>query len=182
MQSSSSLQRGFSLIELLLVISVVAILASIVALATPKIKEKAMAATCGSRMRVLHSALGYHLNDLGHWPQLPEEIYDNEKKVAEFWYDALEPYGMDSYEAWSCPSWIEQIKASGQSPEALELYQITSYHPTPFDEHPSTPLRWSHMPWAIEVGGEHPPGGGHVLMGNGQVISEVELQQKIDIL
>lgn len=58
----------FTLIELLIVISIIAILASLLLPALQQVKEKARKIQCTSNLRQLNTAFNYYLNDYGIFP------------------------------------------------------------------------------------------------------------------
>lgn len=117
-------------------------------------------------MRTIHAAFSAHLTDKGYWPQLPEDEQDwNEDKFFEFWILALEPYGA-SRDTWICPIDIDNKRYANRSKIDPDKF-FGSYVPTPFDENPASPYRWS-QPWAIERGDLHGKGA-HMLMPDGSI-------------
>lgn len=62
-------QHGFTLVELLVVIGIVALLISILLPAMARARESAQAAVCASNIRQLHMAsMGYAAENRGYWP------------------------------------------------------------------------------------------------------------------
>ena len=57
-----------------------------------------------TNMRSLQVSLVAYVQDNGHWPQEPEEIWNSENLEAyeDWWLAELEPYGATK-EVWQCP-------------------------------------------------------------------------------
>lgn len=130
--------------------------------------KRAEKAKCLSQMRTLHTAFVSHIEDKGQWPQLPEDEPNwSESKFYGFWVRALEPYGT-SQDTWICPS--DKVYADIKKDKTKQLRDddyFGSYVPTPFDENPATPFRWS-QPWVVERGDYHGKGS-HMLMPDGSI-------------
>lgn len=159
---------AYTLLELLVTVALVAILLTLIFPITDSIRKKAEKVKCMSHMRALHASLSAHLEDKGHWPQVPRNA-DNwdESRFYRFWVTSLEPYG-SSRDTWLCPSdkLIFQVKKSELEKENR---YFGSYVPTAFDDSPSSPLRWL-QPWLVERGDFHGEGG-HMLMPDGSISS-----------
>ncbi len=145
--------RAFSLIELSVAIGIIAILATIVLVAWPKIIAASESARCMNNMRSLQTSLNSYVQDVGHWPQVPEEVEssssENDFAYEDWWLDELKNYG-GTVEVWSCPT-IRRL-VSSKNPKGRPK---TSYTPTPFDRNPYTPYKWSTQPWLVEIGNMH---------------------------
>lgn len=102
-------------------------------------------------MRQIHTALGSALNDIGHWPQIPENLEDSEETYEDWWLETMEPYGAPS-KIWQCPI-LRATQATDPNGYLLRMHYI----PTDFDANPINPRRWN-MPWLIERGNNHGAG------------------------
>jgi len=148
--------RGFTVIELMLVVVLVAILITLVAPVSDKVRARAEAARCAANLRALHAALGAYVSQNGHWPQPPKGL--DARQTTAWWITELQPMGM-TRQAWLCPAIERSLDESGQPadqrPEA-------HYGVTGFDAKQFTPYRWPKQPWAIEMGSMH--GRGNLML------------------
>lgn len=99
--------RGFTLIELFVVIAIIAILAAILFPVFAQAREKARSARCQSNLKQLATAILMYAQDYdGHW--VPAYYYPagqgNTTLGLYWWYDLIQPYAR-SYDVWICPSW-----------------------------------------------------------------------------
>jgi prepilin-type N-terminal cleavage/methylation domain-containing protein len=146
---NSSRAPGFTLIEMLAVLGVLAILATLIFAGYPRFLASAQKARCMSNLRGLHHSFASYLTDSGRWPQVPD--FDNSQNEAyeTWWIDTMLPHGV-TRETWICPT-IRQAQAS-LPPRDRSLMHYT---PTQFDPNPMTPRRWSTMPWFVEIANAH---------------------------
>lgn len=86
MQRLSSRSDGFSLVELLVAMAVMGILSVLVGLSVGVIREKAQAADCANKLRVLGVGLGLYVNEKGYYPGLRIDV------TPRFWFHGLYPY------------------------------------------------------------------------------------------
>jgi len=162
--------KGISLLEVLVVVAVVSLLAGMVVVITDKLKQRAEKVVCINQMRTLHSSFVAYVEDVGHWPQLPEDLagFDS-NDFYQFWVKELDPYGA-SQVTWLCPTHkrklAPQMRAAAAKPGGGELF-YGSYAPTVFDKRANTPFRWN-QPWIIERGDFH-GSGAHMLMPDGSI-------------
>jgi len=155
-RSQPACSRAFTVVELLLVIVLLAILGTLFAPVSSRVRARAEGARCASNLRALHASLGAYVSDRSHWPQQPPEL---EKRAAqEWWVNELRSYGT-TQQAWACPSLARHLDETG-TPD--ELRPFTHYAVTPFDKRQFTPYRWSGQPWAIELGNLH--GNGNLMI------------------
>ena len=116
-------------------------------------------------MKAIHNGLTGYLTDVGHWPQVPEELMKQgatEEDFFGFWITATEPYGL-SQDSWVCPSDTRLVQKLNRGDQEY----FGSYGVTQFDKNPRTPFRWN-QPWAMEGANFH-GGGAHVLLPDGSV-------------
>lgn len=157
--------RAWTLLELLVSITLIILLALLVVSISGALKKRAEKVKCISQMRTIHGSLGAHLIDKGSWPQLPTDLEMTESEFFRFWIQSLEPYG-SAEDTWRCPSDKIYFQNSDATRGARRVYSGT-YVPTPFDANPSTPMRWN-QPWLIERGDFHGKGG-HIMMPDGSI-------------
>ncbi len=164
-------RSGFSLLELILVISLMGILGTMVAPSLTAFRNRAERLVCNNNLRSLHVSLASYLADNKQWPQISEEL--QEEQVARFWVDTLTDYG-GTQGVWQCPSWR---RLYSERPEDFSHNPIIHYIPSQFDEHHSTPTRWPRQPWVMEVGSFH--GDGNMFIStDGSIHSINEFLQK----
>jgi prepilin-type N-terminal cleavage/methylation domain-containing protein len=157
-------RQGFSLVEVLMVITIVALL---MLLATPfyaALREKATLAGCLSNMRIIGLALNGYMQDHNmSWPQMPQSLAKDNKQRSRWWADTLKPYGT-TQRNWICPG---DVSSKNTTLEGTDF--VSSYSVIMFDEYPNTAFRWR-MPWAVERMGAHGKNrGGNTLMPDGTV-------------
>lgn len=158
---------GFSLIEILLTVGIIAILVLIAIPVMETLREQAEKTKCMSQMRTLHTCFVAHVQDKGSWPQLPTDDGGkwSEDRFYKFWITSLEPYGC-SQETWLCPS--DKLTLQFKRSElAKEERYFGTYVPTAFDDAPGSPFRWN-QPWVVERGNFHGRGA-HMLMPDGSI-------------
>ena len=165
--------RAFTLIEMVLVVSIVAILIVLAFPAFQKVREKAEGIVCMGHLRGLHVALNAYVQDHKQWPQTPDDVAD-QTALAGWWIDTLAPYN-NSKNSWHCPTFDRRYKAN---PAQFSDNPRIHYVPTQFDDKPLTPFRWSTMPWLIEIGDFH--GNGNLMIfpdGSIRTIKDVFYEQ-----
>lgn len=147
-------RRGFTLIELVVVVALIGILTTLSAPTVMNLHKVASRAVCASHMRSLHCSFGAYLNDNEQWPQPPENASQDAEE--QFWMDAVAEYGAPE-SVWKCPALTHAI-VNGTDGDGHKIH----YAPTEFDDNPMTPRRWAAMPWLIEIADGH--GSGHLLI------------------
>ena len=151
--SCSSRQAGITLLEILVVVSILGILALLITQTYPRIYQAASKAKCISNMRSVHVALASYLDEKRIWPQIPENPEDPfDPRVEEFWIKTLLPY-TETEEVWQCPV-LKAAQITGPSGNVLRMH----YVPTRFDANPASPRRWSRQPWLVEIADAHGDG------------------------
>ena len=91
--------HGFTLIELMVVIAIIAILAAIVLPALNRSKEKARMTTCGSNLRQLVVAVNLYVSDNGNI--FPSQ--SNTRNIEDWWYARVLSY-ISNKQVFVCPS------------------------------------------------------------------------------
>lgn len=160
--------RGYTLLEMLIVIAIVALLATISFPVFGKFRNMAGYASCLANLRILHVGFNTYMQDHeGVWPQIPEGGYDDEDKEWEWWHDQLKNYGV-ARNHWVCPA--DDSNRGLSEVQNGHLVHSSSYIPTLFDEAPNTAFRWN-QPWVLERGGFHKKTQGpNMLMPDGTII------------
>ena len=140
-------RAAFTLIELLAVITIVAVLIGVSVLVAGGLRKKAERAACSKNLTTLYVALESYLQEHNRWPQIPDQ--DEEEKYWESWQKVLARYDVPD-KAWMCPTYKRATKE--------EFLRLSSYAPTPFDGTSAmTPYKWN-QPWLIEIGDNHGKG------------------------
>lgn len=156
--------------ELLVTISIVALLIGISIPIATEVRAKALKAKCISHLRAMHSAFSSAIQDQGHWPQPPfnEGKWDT-NKFYEFWITEMEEYGV-TQSTWVCPADESLIAFQKKAPRKGIYYG--SYVPSIFTPDPNAPFRYN-QPWVVEKASNHGKSG-HMLMPDGAVIERVD--------
>lgn len=170
--------RGFSLLEVMTVLVIVAIVVTMIIPLVRGLQSKAERANCTANLRTLYVAADAFVQQQGYWPQIPPaDTYGAEHALA--WIAALEPYSVGRVN-WICPSVQRQLRNPDYSRN--ENARI-DYLATPFDTGSRSPYKWPTQPWFIERGDVH--GEGQMLIfANGQIKSlrEVLLDQTPQVI
>lgn len=168
MTLSRQKQRGFTLVELLMVMMIVAALATLSFPAFGYLREKARDAACIGNLRILQlGAATYMLEHDAIWPQMPEHIGlgESEEPMWKWWYEELKDYGV-SKRHWICPS---EMAAQEERHSTTDQFH-SSYIPTGFEATPNVAFYWTNQPWFIERGQMHGKNHGpNVAMPDGTV-------------
>ncbi len=145
-------KQAFGLLEVVAVLAVVVVIATMAFPQYGQFVAKAQEAACIANMRSLHVALNAYLNDHGDvWPQEP---FEEDRKVwSEFWLSTLSPYGPTS-KTWQCPTLVAFLK---QNPEGSDVPDL-HYVPSRFAPTPGIARRWTTQPWLIEIADAHGKG------------------------
>jgi type II secretory pathway pseudopilin PulG len=153
-RSSYSPVEAFTLVEALVAVGVLAILFVIIFKAVPGYRDRAEGVKCAQNMKSLATSLGTYIQDVGHWPQEPEEIFlsNNNNTYEDWWLKTLAPYGGTEM-VWQCPTIRRKVVLKSK-----EGRPKIHYTPTKFDATPYTPFKWSTQPWLVEIGNMHGAG------------------------
>ncbi|MEM1223787.1 MAG: type II secretion system protein [Verrucomicrobiota bacterium] len=154
--------KGFTLVEMLVSMAVMAVMAAIVTMSYTNVIGRAERVACTGNLRVLHSAFSTYVQDNGSWPQQPEEIKDDVQFYG--WIvGEVKDFGGERA-AWMCPS-EERERMLDISSENF----VGSYVPTLFAPGQNTPWLWDTQPWLIERASNHKGGGGLLIMPDSSV-------------
>jgi prepilin-type N-terminal cleavage/methylation domain-containing protein len=144
-------EKGFTLLEILVVLLIVAILSLLIIPNYSRIVAAAQEVICASHMRSIRVALGNYLQDHGNvWPQ-PEPGLEG-APLQKFWFATLQPYGI-SEKTWQCPTIRHALREEGQTGD-FGMH----YVPTQFNATPNIANRWTTQPWLIEAANAHGKG------------------------
>jgi prepilin-type N-terminal cleavage/methylation domain-containing protein len=148
----SRTNAGFTLIEVLAVISILGILSMLIFAGYPRFLASAQKAKCMSNLRGLHHSFSSYVTDVGNWPQVPDFETSENQAYENWWIEMMLPHGV-SREMWICPT-IRKAQESLPSRERSYMH----YTPTEFDAKPITPRLWPTMPWFVEIANAHGQG------------------------
>lgn len=164
-------RRGFTLLELLSAIVVLAILVTLLLPAAEGLRGKAERAGCNSNLRGLYAAANAYMQDKQQWPQVSmKEIRSPSFALA--WIKAFEPYQI-TRKNWVCPGIQRQMK----NPDLYDDKNArVDYTGTPFGTNSRAPFRWPTHPWFIERGDMHGDGN-LILFTNGSIKSLTEVRR-----
>ncbi len=97
-------RRAFTLVELLVVVAIIAILASLLLPALSKAKAAAQLTKCASNLRQIGIASAMYVGDYGAYPPFQEPTV-SDSGFLEFWTDRLLPYISANWtnEVYQCP-------------------------------------------------------------------------------
>jgi len=159
------MRQGYSLIEILMVIVIVALLATIAIPVYTALREKAGLAGCFGNMRNVGLGLNAYMQDNNMvWPQMPKEmIKSDDEQHSKWWADTLKSYGI-AQKYWICPLDVSTTNSPIEGSTFTSSYALVL-----FDDKPNTAFRWK-MPWAVERPGVHGQNrGGNMLMPDGTI-------------
>ncbi len=161
------IQKGITLVEILMVVVIIAILATLSFPLFGFLREKARDVSCKASLRVLWVGANNYLMDNDYvWPQMLNEpdLSESEEPLWKWWYETLKPYGVSKHH-WICAS--ENASAEQKYSATSEYYG--SYIPTKFEATRNVAFHWP-QPWFIERGEFHGPGHGpNIVMPDGTV-------------
>lgn len=165
-----SKSRAFSLLELVVVLVIVAVLATLLFPTVSTLRARAQRAQCTANLRSLYVAANLYLQDKGSWPQIRLAGQDDTagQDYARQWIDSLKPFGATE-KTWICPT-IQ--KASENSDYTQPENTRTDYFAMPFDDKPGSPHQWARQPWFVEVGDVH--GNGNLIVFADGSISDLK--------
>jgi prepilin-type N-terminal cleavage/methylation domain-containing protein len=144
--SFCSRKCGFTILELIVVVTVIAILALLIFPAVANVRKQPESIRCMQNMRSLHASFSAYIVDRGHWPQQPRELKSKEA-VAEWWLAEMKDYGAPP-EVWQCPTLTRELEEGKRTKnDTPPLHFI----PGRFDKNRFSPYRWSTQPWLASL-------------------------------
>jgi prepilin-type N-terminal cleavage/methylation domain-containing protein len=146
-----SLERGFTLVELIVVIGILAILLALLVPASQKVLPKLDEIGCMQNLRQLWMAFAPCATEPTGWPQLPKGVKPGTIEEEKFWIDYSSRVLGVNKKTWLCPSIQRQMSHLPTNSQA----PLIDYLPTLFDARPNTPNKWPSMPWFTEIGNVH---------------------------
>ena len=180
-----SSRRGFTILELLITITLVMLLMAIGYGSYERFKERGRKAVCISHLRTFHSALSSAITENGEWPQIPIDNGEDwtEDKFYEWWFLELAQYGIGE-DVWLCPSDDRRVeqraglrkgknrKSKAKGKNRNKKVYVGSYVPSKFEPGSNAPFLTS-QPWMAEKGNYHRTGG-HILMPDGEIATQFD--------
>ena len=156
---------GYSLVEMLLVVVIVALIAALSMPFFGYLRAKAGSAACISHLRVIGVGLNTYLLDHDNvWPQVPEALLENDEEEVKWWITTLKSHGVGEPH-WVCPS----DPVLHEKAQDDKHHFVSSYLVTMFDDLPNTAFAWQ-QPWVLETGSFHGDGKGpNMLMPDGSI-------------
>jgi prepilin-type N-terminal cleavage/methylation domain-containing protein len=165
---------AFTLMELMTVIVIICILASMVLALTADLRNRADRAGCVTNLKSLYVAAATYVQQNGQWPQISTSTLKThgDTQYPTAWINALAPFGL-AQKNWICPS----VQRDLHNPDFSKQENIrVDYFATPFDAKAGTPYLWPHQPWFVERGPMH-IGGNLIIWSNGQIVTLTEAMQ-----
>ena len=144
-------RQGFTLVELIAVIFIVAILMALLFPAMKGVIPKAQEVVCMSHLRSLWLGFAPCTTDGTGWPQVPADIAIGSQAEQQWWLETSSNLFNVPASTWRCPT----ITAELGTPNATNGIPLIDYMPTLFDANPMTPNKWPNMPWFMEIANAH---------------------------
>ncbi len=139
-------ETGFTVLELIAIVTVIAILAVLIFPVVANIRKQPEAIRCMQHMRALHASFSAYIVDKGHWPQQPPELTSQEA-IANWWLSEMKDFGAPT-EVWQCPTLTRELAEGTRTEEETPLLHFV---PGRFDENQFSPYRWSTQPWLASL-------------------------------
>lgn len=171
MQQGVSLRdQGFTLLELLVVVAIVAILSALIFIGVRSLTSRAQRLQCTANLRSLYIAANSFVQQNGSWPQIASSPGGGDEGVqyAKDWIAALRPFG-PTEKTWICPT---MQSAMGSPDYTAPGNERVDYVAMPFDDKPMTPHQWPRQPWFVERGDVH--GNGNLVVFTDGSISDLK--------
>jgi prepilin-type N-terminal cleavage/methylation domain-containing protein len=147
--------RGFSILEILAVVAILAVLLALTFPAIEKIRPMFERAVCMNNLKNLHVAFAVYATE--GWPQIPSGIPMGSLAEQRWWLEKTEKDLLLSKNTWQCLTIRRQFAGAPEKDRP-----IIHYLPTPFSKEPNRANKNSQMPWFIEIGNAH--GQGNLLV------------------
>jgi prepilin-type processing-associated H-X9-DG protein/prepilin-type N-terminal cleavage/methylation domain-containing protein len=111
--------RGFTLIEILVVMAIAALLSAMLFGAFSRVREKGRSAVCQNNLKQLYVAIQQYVQDHdGRYPKTTRNS-DEEYEEGIFWWNRVRPYVKDPAIRF-CPSFSGQRQEINSSPERTD--------------------------------------------------------------
>lgn len=160
--------------ELLTVVVIIGILATMIIGSWLSIREKARRSSCQNNLKNLHVAMtGYLTDNENIWPQIPTNNL-KDPNYALSWIAKLQPYKLAPVN-WICPS-VQAVLGLDYN-----KYPRLDYLPTPFGTQSRAAFQYATQPWFIERADIHGDGNLLIFADGGikslnEVVRDVPLQ------
>jgi type II secretory pathway pseudopilin PulG len=154
MTHPSTSQRAWTIIELMTVLVIIMILASLVLPAFSFVRDRSEKASCMNNLKNLAGSAHSHMRDHNRWPQFTIKSRSDMEDAAKVWVDTLEPYGT-THKHWICPTVQRGLKAPDYTSD--QDYRV-DYWMTNFSPHPRAPYKTMTQPWFVEKQDVHGSG------------------------
>jgi prepilin-type N-terminal cleavage/methylation domain-containing protein len=155
--ASSSGRRGFTLIELSVVVVIIAVLVSLLIPNISSLVNRSEKVVCSGKLKHLWTAFSVRVADGSGWPQLPTDVSIGSLAEQQWWISSSASMGLTTND-WKCPSISRAMKRSDNARQQQPF--LINYLPTIFDPRPTIPGKWGRMPWFTEISDIH--GGGNL--------------------
>jgi len=154
-------ESGFTVLEILTVLVVISILATMIFASYSALRDKARRASCINNLLNLHVGMASYLTDHdGLWPQVPNDNL-RDPNFAMGWVNVLRPYKLTEIN-WICPSVQAALGVNYMK------YPRLDYLPTPFGTQVRAAYQYGTQPWFVERADIH--GDGNMLIfANGAI-------------
>ena len=147
--------RAYTIIEILAVVSILAVLMGLCLPAFEKIRPMAERTVCMNNLRNLRSAFSVYATE--GWPQIPDGIPLGSLSEQRWWLEKSQKELGLTKSVWQCPTIRRQFAKEPEKDRPL-----IHYLPTPFSKEPNRANKSPQMPWFIEIGDAH--GQGNLLV------------------
>lgn len=140
-------RRGFTLVELLVVIGIIAVLISILLPALNKAREQAKRVACASNLRQMGHALTMYIND---WKYCPGCDVNRAGATYAVWPLRLRTYLNGNQDVFYCPSRNTDCRwrhSAGIAPTATDADQGWGYQPNETLLRVATPFSYGYNMW-----------------------------------
>lgn len=129
--------RGFTLLEVLAVVSIVAVLISMTMPALSRAREQARAAVCAAHLKECFNATFMYAQDHADWLPYMGSYYRVTKlahpKANRSWPEAIAPYLHETWAIYKCPTDADPVKVRIHESKVLPIPSGRSGTPAPVE-------------------------------------------------